>query len=161
MSCNNIITASVFRPPDVFWGSYRRCKVLRSFVRPRLRLRLRPEWNRKRVRRGGEQAAVVTALQETENPKRKKKTQQGNKTNKLCPSPHLHNQSSAEAERPQPRDHWNGRRRSIYTPCRRCSPSDNWESLLSSHMLLHVCVSSVLFFLSFSYIRHIWKRSRF
>lgn len=48
-------------PPDVLRGSHRRCEVLRPPVRAGLGLRLRAERNGKRLRRGGQQAAVVTS----------------------------------------------------------------------------------------------------
>lgn len=48
-----------FFPADVLWGPYRWCQVLRSLVRPGLRLGLCTERNRERVRRGRQQAVVT------------------------------------------------------------------------------------------------------
>lgn len=45
---------------DVFWGSYRWCKVLWSFVWTGLWFILRPERHRQRLWRGSQQAAVMT-----------------------------------------------------------------------------------------------------
>lgn len=59
---------SLLLSADVLRGSYRWRKVLWSLVRAGLRLGLRPERNGERLRRGSQQAAVVTLLSNCPRP---------------------------------------------------------------------------------------------